>query len=84
MKVQLYAKRYRPEYVDTLIWEGEMDAVPRVGEQVFVFDGWGGVTIQRVYWDLPDQSVELSFDDRTGDYSNHAKSLEVKEHKTHG
>lgn len=73
MKVQLYAKKYRPEYTDTLIWEGEMQSVPRIGEQVFFYEGWGGVTIQRVYWDLESQSVEISFDDRSGEYTKEAE-----------
>lgn len=78
MRVQVYAKTFEPGYKDTLIWEGEMDCVPRVGEQIFVFDGWGGVTVKSVYWELAEQTVEVSFYDRDGSYSDQANKLAVE------
>lgn len=77
MKVEVYAKRYRPNYEDTLVWSGDMGCVPRKGDVIFVFDGWGGVTVERVFWNLEEQSVELSFDDRSGEYSRKAKGLGI-------
>lgn len=76
MKVELWAKKYRPIYIDTLIWSGKMDSVPRVGDTVFPYDGWGGVKVARVFWNLTDKTVELSFDDRNGEYTNEAVKRE--------
>jgi hypothetical protein len=73
MKVKVYATTFDPKYEDTLVWEGDMSCVPRKGDQVFVFDGWGGVTVERVYWELESQKVEIGFTDRSGEYSIEAK-----------
>lgn len=73
MIVSIYATRYKPQYVDTLLWSGELECVPRIGDTIFVFDGWGGQKVTRVYWDLPAKEVELFIDDRTGEYSRQAK-----------
>lgn len=83
MKVAVYAKRFDPQYTDTLVWQGDMECIPRVGEMIFFFEGWGGLKVERVYWNLDFNSVEISFDDRTGEYSRHALQLRRKG-KTNG
>lgn len=81
MKVNLYATTYEQIYEDTLVWSGEMDCIPRVDDIVFFFDGWGGARVSRVYWELPDNVVELYIEDKDGEYSIHAKKIGVEEYK---
>lgn len=82
MKVSIYAKSFSPEYVDELIWEGEMDSIPRKGEYVSVFDGWGAVIVDEPCYSLKvngTATVELWFKDINGEYSEHARKLKLEQ-----
>lgn len=81
MKVSIYAKSFEPQYVDELIWEGEMDSIPRKGEYIVVLDGWGAVIVEEPCYELlvdGTATCELWFKDVSGEYSEHARKLKAK------
>jgi hypothetical protein len=71
MKVQVYADTFNSLNESTLVWEGDMACIPREGDTIFIFEGWGGARVTRVYWELPENSVELHIDDRNEEYKQH-------------
>lgn len=41
------------------VWEGNLDCIPREGELISIFDGWGSFRVKRLTFDLPTNSVEI-------------------------
>lgn len=57
-----------------------MECIPRKGDMITVFDGWGSEEVQRVWWDIEKQEVEIDIHpDWTGEYKKHVETL--KENK---
>lgn len=73
MRVQVIANTVDRPNESMVVWEGDITTIPREGDTVFVFEGWGGRRAQRVYWCLESKVVEIHIDDRTGEYAKEAK-----------
>jgi len=79
MKTIVYADLFDQYNTSTKVWEGNLDAVPREGDVIFIFDGWGGAPVRRVYWELDDNSVELHINDPNGSYRDEMSKPAPKE-----
>lgn len=62
---------YYPQMIDpVLVWEGALDAVPREGDFIEVFDGWASARVESVTWILSGGYVKIEIGpDTTGEYA---------------
>jgi hypothetical protein len=81
MRVRVYADIFNISNESTLVWIGELSAIPRQGDTIFILDGWGGSRVTRVYWELADNEAELHIDDSTGEYQKYFAKHPIKEEK---
>lgn len=74
IKAAVYSESINGATGNLKLWEGELSAIPPVGDVIFFWDGWGGAPVRRVYWDLADNSVEIYIPgDTTGEYAAELK-----------